>query len=129
MVLSTVASALIERLIRVGYWSSAEFPDLPDPVKFVDPAWDPDERDMVADYVRRGAIVRAYLGTARCRLCGHAIGSLELSDGVFVWPEGLSHYIEVHHVRLPPRVVDHIHERTSALEEAKIDDAWWRGEA
>ena len=128
MVLSSVRSAVMVRLIRIGYWSSPDAPDLPDLSRFVDPTWDSDDRETIADYVRRGIVARAYLGKSICRICGQAVGSLELSDGVYVWPEGLAHYIDAHEVRLPPRFVDHVHERTAALEDAEVDDAWWRGE-
>lgn len=36
------------------------------------------------------------------------MGASEFSDGVYVWPEGLAHYLEKHHVRLPQRFVDHV---------------------
>jgi len=121
--------AVTARLIRIGYWSSSDAPELPDPSTFVDPAWDPTERETVADYVRRGFVARAYLGKSSCRMCASAVGSLELSDGVYVWPEGLSHYVEAHDVRLPGPFVDHVRRRTEALEAAEIDESWWRGEA
>jgi len=36
-----------------------------------------------------------------CRFCGREIGFRELTDGRWVWPEGLGHYVEAHDVRLP----------------------------
>jgi hypothetical protein len=114
------------RLVRIAYWRGAQAPGWPDPREFVDVSWDPSERESVADYLRRGFVARAYMGKSLCRLCGEAVGSLELSDGVFIWPEGLAHYVEVHDVRLPPRV-DNMQGHTERLEEAEVDDDWWRG--
>lgn len=113
------------RLIRVGYWRSPEDQRWPDPAELVDPNWDPDERSAVCDYLQRGFVARAYLGKAACKLCGEATGSRELSDGVFIWPEGLAHYVGHHSVRLPMRIMDHVKARAEELEDAEIDDSWW----
>jgi hypothetical protein len=113
-------------LVRIGYWRGDQAPGWPDPRVFVDPAWDASERERVADHLRRGFVARAYLGKSTCRLCGDAVGSLELSDGVFIWPEGLGHDVEVHDVRLPQRFVDHVGCYTEAIEDADVDEDWWR---
>jgi len=36
------------------------------------------------------------------------MGSSDLTDGVYVWPEGLVHYVEKHNVRLPTEFVKHV---------------------
>jgi hypothetical protein len=36
------------------------------------------------------------------------MGSSDLSDGFWVWPEGLAHYIEDHHVVLPDDFIRHV---------------------
>ena len=114
------------RLVRIGYWRGEHAPTWPDPHRFVDPSWNPSERDNVVDHLHRGFVARAYLGMSSCRLCGEAVGSLELSDGVFIWPEGLAHYVEAHELRLPSRFVEHIHHWTQELEEAEVDEDWWK---
>jgi hypothetical protein len=45
---------------------------------------------------------------------------------VFIWPEGLTHYVVVHDVRLPERFVEHVRHRTEYLEVAEVDDTWWK---
>src|SRR5688500_18135780 len=75
-------------LRRLGYWCSADYPDLPDPNDWVDAAWDEDERDLVARYYRNGTVARLYMGFSFCRLCGVANGSKDLTDGKYLWPEG-----------------------------------------
>ena len=113
------------KLVRIGYWRSEKGPDWPDPRTVADPNLDPSERHQVADHLRRGFVARAYLGASVCRLCGEMVGSLELSDGEFIWPEGLAHYVDVHDVRLPKRFVEHVQSYTEALESADVDDDWW----
>jgi hypothetical protein len=52
---------------------------------------------------------------------------LELSDGVFIWPESLAHYVEVHDVRHPGRFVEHVSRCWSdEIEVADVDEEWWR---
>lgn len=116
------------RLTRIGYWVGPRAPGWPDPRALIDGGWDPEERDDVADYLRRGFVARAFMGKSPCRLCDLRVGSLELSDGTYLWPEGLAHYIAVHNVRLPARFVEHVRRRSEELEDAQVDDDWWRGQ-
>ncbi len=116
-------------LIRIGYWRGAEARGWPDPALFVDPAWDADERELVARYLRHGLVARAYLGMSACRLCGRTNGSLELTDGSYLWPDGLAHYLEDHHVRLPARFVDHVRRTVDCVEQALVEDGWWMEQA
>lgn len=115
-----------DELTVIGYWdgphTSAGWPR---PEQFVDTEWDADERELVADYLARGHVARACMGYSECRMCGQPNGSLEFSDGAFVWPEGLGHYVVDHAVRLPARFVEHAVARTESLELAPRDEAWW----
>jgi hypothetical protein len=36
------------------------------------------------------------------------MGSHDLTDGVFVWPEGYAHYIEKHDVKPPREFIEHV---------------------
>jgi hypothetical protein len=81
-------------LILIGYWRSETHPEWPDPADLVDPQWDAQERHMVTMYLASGTIARTYMGFSPCRLCGRQNGSLEYTDGEFIWPEGLAHYLE-----------------------------------
>jgi hypothetical protein len=42
-----------------------------------------------------------------------------------MWPEGLSHYVGVHRVRLPAAFVEYVRDRVNALEDATAVDEWW----
>jgi hypothetical protein len=115
-------------LVRIGSWRGDEASDWPDPAAFIDPQWESSEREMVRDHLRGGFVVRAYLGKSTCRLCGEPIGSLELSDGTFIWPEGLVHYLDEHHVRLPHRFAEHVRSQIEQLEGAVVEEDWWRSQ-
>jgi len=74
---------------------------LPDPAQHIDEAWDEREREVVGTYLANGTIVRSYLGCSSCRICRQVNGSAELTDGLYLWPEDLAHYVNEHAVRLP----------------------------
>lgn len=120
-----------EELILIGYWRQVDGGSIlgdrcwPNPADLVDLSWDVDERDMVADFLSRGFVARAYMGYSPCRLCGCDNGNLEFTDGVFVWPEGLRHYVVDHGVRLPDMFVDHVMRTIENFETADRDEAWW----
>lgn len=111
----------------IGYWCGpGDAAGWPDPSRFVDPTWEDVERDNVADYLGRGFVVRAYMGYSPCRLCGKDNGCLELSDGVYVWPEGLAHYLTDHSVRPPEPFLLHALSMIDQFETAGRDESWWR---
>ena len=96
-------------LVLLGYWSAddEERSSLPNAAERVDPAWDPVERRKVVEYLRAGSYAIGYMGWSDCRLCARHNGSQEFTDGVYLWPEGLAHYVEDHDVRLPASFVAH----------------------
>jgi len=109
-------------LQRVGYWGGEFWPD---PEELVDETWAGNDREIVIDYLRHGFIARACLGRAECRLCGIQLGNLDLSDGSYIWPERLDHYLSIHHVRLPEWFVAHVLSVQGKLEEEKVSDSLW----
>jgi cytosine/adenosine deaminase-related metal-dependent hydrolase len=122
-------------LTLIGYWSSEglegwpEDRRWPDVTDFVDEAWDPEERDLVARYLEHGFLHSAWMGYSPCRLCSKRDnGCLEVTDGTYVWPEGLAHYVEEHSVRLPERFVKHVLRQWDALDQARPDREWWMGQ-
>lgn len=96
-------------LTAVGYWiRSLNDDSLFPPQEFVRTSLG----TGVVSYLRSGETYEQYRGLSWCRFqCGIAsseMGSRDLTDGTWVWPEGLAHYVESHSVNLPPRFVDHI---------------------
>lgn len=51
---------------------------------------------------------------------------LELSDGVWVWPDGLAHSVDDHDVRLPAEFAVHAIGYLDQLGESARDVEWWR---
>jgi hypothetical protein len=96
----------------IGYWKAVgldpESERWPDPSWFVDTHWDEQERRAVSMYLKRGEGFTAFGGPSWCRFCDSDVGSIEVTDGVFDWPEGLVHYVDEHGVRLPAEFVRHI---------------------
>lgn len=50
------------RLRVIGYWIDDDRPDLPDPATFIDPDWELEERQAVANYLHAGRPTRAGCG-------------------------------------------------------------------
>lgn len=68
-----------------------------------------DDEDLVR-FLRAGTCLVAAASLDHCRLCadGRPLGSwVLLTDGVWTWPAGLAHYVELHHLRLPSDFVAH----------------------
>jgi hypothetical protein len=96
-------------LKAVGYWITGVGDEkLPAPQELVGviPA---DQRARLADYLAAGMTQASYLGLSWCRFgCGidfELMGSRDLTDGAWVWPEGLAHYVREHLVVLPDEFV------------------------
>lgn len=94
--------------LYIGYWKNKNYPNLPDPKKYIDNRWNDHRKDNVVRYLKSGEKVSYYLGWSTCRICGCQNGSSELTDGAFVWPEGLAHYIEEHNVKPPELFIKYI---------------------
>jgi len=136
----------------VGYWTDLEVLgfdkknqelyksdlELPDPRVLVELLGKQEVDDRVVSYLRKGHELFSYLGYSYCRFnCGVAedeLGSRDLTDGVWVWPEGLAHYVESHGVALPEAFLNGIERNnwsvpevvnTEALSELKRDLSGW----
>lgn len=121
----------------IGFWRSGYQPYLPDPQDFTDWSKPAEERARLVAYLDKGVKYFQYLGHSYCRFkCGipdGQMGTADMTDGVYVWPEGLSHYIEQHGVWLPQEFIDHsiLNTKTDygSLDLRKLgfgDDTWWR---
>jgi hypothetical protein len=87
-------------------WSEATW--RADPARLIDEGNSPDP--MLLTYLRQGRELAAWRGLSYCRLqCGiddSEMGHRDFTDGTWVWPEGLVHYVERHRVRLPREFSD-----------------------
>lgn len=112
-----------EPLTAIGFWiTSLKDDSLFPPQEFAGKRFDAD----VLSHLKSGETYEQYRGFSWCRFgceVPHAeMGSCDLTDGTWVWPEGLAHYVERHNVDLPSRFLDHI-ARSSARTGA---DLWNR---
>jgi hypothetical protein len=114
-------------LTLIGYWQGKFAPGWPRVTDFVDENWDQRERRQVAQYLQQEGFRVPWraAGASRCRFCGVSNGSTELTDGVYLWPDGLAHYVSEHGVRLPVSVIRHILSRPHRRSEL-VREAWWK---
>ena len=83
-----------------------------------------------------GKFFVSYVGCAWCRFgCPGEFGSAEFTDGVWLWPQGLAHYVRHHPIALP---ADFVRRATSAKSPQsairwppalvqRADDTYWIG--
>jgi len=96
----------------IGFWARTIYDD---PLVF------PQEVSKCADaalcrkmvcYLNAGTVHEIYRGWSYCHYhCGipdEEMGDSELTDGKWVWPSGLAHYVDTHHVSLPPEFVNSV---------------------
>lgn len=114
-------------LSLIGYWRAEGDPSssLPDPRDWIDDDWDEDERHATWFYFATGTLYRTFMALSPCRICGEPNGAVEYTDGVYVWPEGLAHYILDHGLRLPHELVQHARDRLDAIESRSLEEDWW----
>lgn len=107
----------LDDLRKVGFWHSEKEADLPMPVADTDTLTD-EQRTALLSFLRAGRILLRYMGCSWCRLAPHngctegdwLDGSADMTDGVWLWPEALPHYIELHRVALPVEFVEYVME-------------------
>lgn len=98
-------------LKQVGYWRSDRVPvSYPHPREVIH-RWDPELKQQVITYLRAGHTLYTWLGFAACRFRDGpppaAMGNRDLTDGVWVWPEGLAVYVQLYDVGLPHDFLHH----------------------
>ena len=96
-------------LTAIGYWRREGCESFPMPQALVSTEYVPSLCEAICRYLDSGAEFMGFLGYSFCRFrCGipdSQMGCRDLSDGQWVWPEGLSHYVRVHGIRLPEEFV------------------------
>jgi hypothetical protein len=111
--LARMSLSEFEGLPRVGFWWSSSDPEFPHPRDFVDERWDESERQRVIEYLESSYLVPLItFGPSWCRMgCPGTpadIGSQDLTDGTWVYPEGLIHYLKWHGVKPPEEFLEHL---------------------
>ena len=111
--ITRLREAIIARRVRkaVGYWnhdgwhSSQPVPEgllaftagFPHPPSLLEALGAATADGRARRYLRSGHTHTSFLGVSYCRFgCEWVEGSRCITDGTWVWPEGLVHYVEVH---------------------------------
>jgi hypothetical protein len=120
------------KLTAIGYWHSIFEPEYPDPAKFIDLQWNVAEKITVIEHISQARVIADWTGQSWCRFrCGEMqLGSQDVTDGIYIFPEGLVHYLQHHHVRLPEEFIRHVRhyqpvEINFGLEQCEIHYDWW----
>jgi hypothetical protein len=82
---------------------------LPVPWDYVDKTWDANEKLAVLAHLMLGTEFQGWRGHSWCRFGCEAKmhGYRDMTDGVYVWPEGFVHYVEAHNVKPPEEFIRH----------------------
>lgn len=118
----------MEKLKLIGFWAESKVPSqLPHPRNFVQPGWEAEHKQSIVNYLRQGLFVAGSWDYATNRFedgrFEKEMGSALLSDGVYLWPEGLAIYVDAYDVRLPDEVVDHMKAQKFTMPEHLLKDA------
>jgi hypothetical protein len=109
-------------VIAIGYWYAEDRSNLPDPAWFIDDNYPEAEKKKVIDYLKKGKRINLYKGWSNCRICGaQTPGGSDDTDGIYIFPSGLVHYVEKHNLRLPDEFIKRIDENKSSLSENYVD--------
>lgn len=95
-----------------GIWRRGEhFVNCPAVEEFVGNSMPPDDQKEILEFLSSAPVVSAFGGKGKCLLCESLLPVGYQSDGEILWPIDLVHYIEVHAVLLPPKIIEHIRNR------------------
>ena|ERR1700722_831264 len=116
----------------IGWWiETLTNEELPAPQELVTDI-PSDERGALTRYLANGLPLIQYRGYSWCRFgCGIddlKMGSWDFTDGIWVWPEGLAHYVGVHSVGLPEAFIKYALSGAPPTKpdgEQSYDDAYW----
>jgi hypothetical protein len=110
----------------------------PHPAGLVDRGWEAGRREKIVAYLRQGDDLGCVqCGFSYCRFEGCEVsvfemGNRDLTDGDWLWPEGLPHYVEAHGVRLPEAFVATMEANGFEVpplgityEDVRGDDSFW----
>ena len=122
-------------LKAIGFWiRDLRDESYPAPQELVG-ALPEEQRRRLTHYLETGATFEQYFGYAWCRfVCGAAqidtrLGTRDLTDGTWVWPEGLAHYVREHGVVLPEEFMEHVASAMPARvpdPEEPVDTEFWK---
>jgi len=108
----------------IGFWPP-EFTDSP-PYFILDKTNEYDREGMIS-YLESGFKIIDWFGYSFCRFnCGTSgmeMGVYDVTDGEWVWPQGLIHYIDKHNIDLPVEFISKVKSENYSM---NISDAMMR---
>ena len=119
-------------LTAICIWNSDKIDQYIHPQSLVSADFYVDKERLIA-YLDSGEVFQSWLGDTDCRLgCGEEdLATSDLTDGVWLWPQSLSHYIEAHDVVLPDAFLSHVKKNNWKVpyvclaESTSEDDTFW----
>jgi hypothetical protein len=75
----------------------------------------------IAEYLKQGVVATYWKGYSSCRICDKRLGTTCKTDGTFIWPDMLDHYVTDHNIVLPEEFVNHIKENNYEVPESAKD--------
>ena len=88
------ASARRYKVVKGKDWDHDDEDDIyPWPSHLVEIGAGHENRIKVAAYLKAGHECNHDRGAYRCHLCGAALGCFSRTDGTWIWPDGLDHYV------------------------------------
>ncbi len=98
----------MKKLKAIGYWNSRFNEDrFIWPQELVKNEMRTNNELKLVTYLSKGNPAIYWKGYSGCRICKETLGTKCLTDGVYIWPEKLEHYVICHNVSLPDDFVKH----------------------
>ena len=122
-------------------WDNPEYTEAIDkgihPIDLQDFNQDKRRLVQIIGYLEAGAVYSVSGGYSYCRFgCGIPsvnMGDADLFDGTYVWPQGSSHYLKEHSIKLPEYFTEHIKKNNYMVNVRKQDydkeiaiDKWYQ---
>lgn len=98
-----------------GFWrcEGHDYDELPTLKDATNSTWNPVDKEKFIAYLTHSPILISSMTTSNCLLCAEVVPSLCYhSDGEWLWPDSLAHYVRSHNIALPDRFVHAIRERS-----------------
>ena len=119
----------MKKLTAIGYWDSHIKDDFIWPQEIVSD--NVKYKEEIAEYLKNGNTAIQWQGHSGCRICQKTLGSKCLTDGKYIWPEKLEHYVIEHNVQLPEKFIKHMKSKNFSCDVVKIkviksvNYDWW----
>lgn len=95
------------------------------PSIIIDSTWHNEDKAKIIGYLKQGIPFWHDLGYSFCRFedgpPDDQMGSMDLTDGIWLWPEGLYIYVEKFNIRLPDEFYDHMKENNFNIVNREVD--------